>query len=361
MEDHTQAYSVSLTISTLHGTSTSPVLRLTKEELDCLPREFISIDISSRRANPELEQVQAIRDCLLSDTLKSLTFLLDARPVSPEEPSAATIDCFVGMPMRSESLHMLMAAGARDDAALAEAALGFLMAEMLPVANCLPADQLATMGMAPEEQARMKCILKVTDGGRDLASAMRTGNAAAGLGIYDQARKTCSNGQGGLQTAAAPPHTPTPPVPPPVLHISQEEFDCLRPFDIGSRLFGWDTVPFRPTQVWEIRNCLSKESLKSLVSQLGDEPEEELSELTVACVNTSPLQGFYPGILRDNIEEPGFTEATLALLMSVMLMLTECSTDAELADMGITPDLQARMRCILDETGGGRELASAIG
>ncbi len=122
----------------------------------------------------------------------------------------------------------------------------------------------------------------------------------------------------------------------------------------------WDSGPFKPDEVWGIRNCLSNESLKSLVFMLDVERLEASSDLTIHCLSASSLRHVFPDILREKDTDAEQMEAILAILMSAVLMAIECSTAGELAGMGVTSDVEARMRCILEETDGGAELASAM-
>ena len=339
-----------------------PVLKLSQRELDCLPPEFTSVVITMYlRGFPEPGSAEAVRDCLENEGLKSLTLMLGAEVASLEAPRAATTDCLESMPPIAEgSLSRVMLGEGEGRATLADVVLGHMMTVMLPIAGCYPADQLAVMGMDQDEQDTMRCVLKETDTGRRLASAMRSGGAAYGLGLYDQARRVCSGGLSVPQTEGGPTESATPPSPPLELNLSQEELDCLLPFDIFHHLLGWDVAPLRPDEIWEIRNCLERESLKALASTMGMDWDGEPSDLTIACTMTSPLQGIYPEIFHGKEGEAALTEATLALLATVALMQNDCSSADELADMGMPPDLHERMMCILRETGGGRELASAM-
>ena len=171
-----------------------PLLHVTQAEIECL-RDLDIIDrlFTWGREPPDQREILDTRECLASESLKLVTYMMDAEEARrfQDQMSEGTIDCVRSSPTLQFGFYWQMLEGKEGEAAELEYALALMVSITLGQADCLRGDHLAALGAGPYQQAKLQCILKETNRGAEMAAIMLGGNAAAALGRFDQASRSC--------------------------------------------------------------------------------------------------------------------------------------------------------------------------
>ena len=171
-----------------------PLLHVTQAEIECL-RDLDIIDrlFTWGGEPPDQREILDTRECLASESLKLVTYMMDAEEARrfQDQMSEDTIDCARSTPTSQFGFYWQMLEGKEGEAAELEYSLTLMVSITLGKADCLPGDHLAALGAGPYQQAKLQCILKETNDGAEMAAIMLGGNAAAALGRFDQASRSC--------------------------------------------------------------------------------------------------------------------------------------------------------------------------
>ena len=171
-----------------------PLLHVTQAEIECL-RDLDLIDrlFTWGGGPPDQQEILDTRKCLATESLKLFTYMMDAEESRrfQDQMSQDTIDCMRSTPVAQFGFYWQMLEGKEGEAAELEYSLALLASITLGKADCLPVDHMAALGARPYQQAKLRCILRETNRGAEMAAIMLGGNAAAALGRFDQASRSC--------------------------------------------------------------------------------------------------------------------------------------------------------------------------